>query len=196
MNKLLLTILLLASIRSTYSQTKNFIDQPYLEVVGEADTLITPNQIFIKITIAERDNKDKISIEDQEKKMLNAFKSLNINCEADLTTSDILSNYRFYLLKQKDVLKTKEYMLKVADATTASKVFIALEDIGLSNANIDHVNHSNMKNIANACKAKAIKDAQTKAIVITESLNQSIGNAIHITENNGSFDNVLAGRAS
>ena len=120
MNRLLLIILSFSLANYVYSQTKNFIDQPYLEVTGEADTLITPNQIFIKIVIAERDNKDKISMEDQESKMLKAFKSLNINTETDLSTSDILSNYRFYLLKQKDILKTKEYVLKVADAATAS----------------------------------------------------------------------------
>lgn len=93
---LVLTIVMVAQ-----SQVKNFIDQPYVEVIGSADTLITPNEIYIKITISERDSKDKLSVEDQENKMIIAFKKLNINTELNLTSSDMLSNYKNYLLKQK-----------------------------------------------------------------------------------------------
>jgi len=39
------------------AQSKNFIDQPYIEVNGTADSLVTPDEIFIKITISENDNK-------------------------------------------------------------------------------------------------------------------------------------------
>lgn len=36
------TLLLFLAITSL-SQTKNFLDQPYLEVTGKADTLVTPD---------------------------------------------------------------------------------------------------------------------------------------------------------
>lgn len=77
------------------SQSKNFIDQPYIEVTGHADSLVTPNEIFIKITISERDSKDKISVEEIESKMVEGLKTLSINIEKDLTTGDLASNYRF-----------------------------------------------------------------------------------------------------
>ncbi|MDO8992882.1 MAG: hypothetical protein Q7U83_07460, partial [Daejeonella sp.] len=127
------------------AQQKNFIDQPYLEVTGSADSLVTPNEISIKILLAEKDSKDKVSVEDLEIKMVNALKTLGIDLDKDLSTTDISSNFKSYLLKNKDILKTKQYMLKVSDGLTASKVFINLEQLGISNTSIEKVTHSNLE---------------------------------------------------
>lgn len=197
MNRLLLIAGILLTIISTgLCQTKSFIDQPFIEVNGYADTLITPNQIFIKINISEKDNKDKISLEELENKMIKALKSIGIKTEIDLTTSDMLSNYKFYFLKQKDVLKSKEYILKVTDAQTASKVFIELEDLGISNTSIDHVDHTDLENIRNICRTRAIENAKAKAISMTKPLMQTVGNAIHITDTEQNISNQLQGRLS
>lgn len=194
MYRTFLTLILSFIVCSALGQTKNFIDQPYIEVGGYADTLVTPNMIYIKITIAEKDSRDKISLEEQENKMVTAFKNSGINTEVDLTTSDMLSNYKFYLLKQKDILKTKEYILKVSSAETASKVFVQLEDLGISNTSIQKVDHSDIENLKNVCRTKAIKDSHTKAVTLTKPISQTIGNAIHITDNEVNFDNQLQGR--
>lgn len=181
---------------SAFSQTKNFIDQPYIEVNGYADTLITPNQIFIKIVISEKDSRDKLSLEEQENKMITTLNSLKIKTETDLTTSDMLSNYKFYFLKAKDILKTKEYILKVNNATTASDVFIQLENIGISNTSIDRVDNTNLENIKNTCREKAIENAHKKAIALTKPISQTVGNAIHIYDNEAKFDDLLQGRVA
>jgi len=195
MKKLLLTLTICLTISlTTIAQTKNFIDQPYIEVGGYSDSLVTPNLIYIKFVIAEKDSRDKISLEEQENKMITAFKTLGINTEFDLTTSDMLSNYKFYLLKQKDILKTKEYILKVTTAETASKVFLQLEDIGISNTSIQKVDHSDIENIKNVCRTKAIENSRKKAIALTKPISQTIGNAIHITDNEANFDKQLQGR--
>ena len=178
------------------SQTKNFIDQPFAEVSGAADTLIIPNQIFIRIIISEKDSKNKVSVEEQENKMISAFTDLGINTEIDLATSDMISNYRFYFLKQKDILKSKEYILKVADALTASKVFIQLEDLDISNVSIHRVDHSDLESIKNICRAKAIENAKTRAIAMTRPLSQAIGNAIYISDSESSIETQLSGKVS
>ncbi len=194
-NYLILTYLTLA-ISTAFCQTKSFIDQPLVEVNGYADTMVIPNQIFIKINISEKDSRDKISLEELEKNMIEGLKSMGINTEVDLTTSDILSNYKFYFLKQRDVLKSKEYILKVINAQTASKVFIKLEDIGISNTSIDHVNHTDIEYITNICRTKAILNAKSKAIFLTKPLMQSVGNAIHITDVEQNINNRLQERLS
>jgi hypothetical protein len=197
MNKLLLTSTLFLTIcASAIGQTKNFIDQPYIEVSGYADTLVTPNLIYIKITIAEKDSRDKIPLEEQESKMIKAFKSIGIKTETDLTTSDMLSNYKFYLLKQKDILKTKEYILKVTTAEIAGTVFIQLEDLGISNTSINKVDHSDIENLKNICRTRAVENSHKKAVALTKPISQSIGNAIHITDNETNFDNQLQGRVA
>ena len=157
MRKSLLTTVLFLIVLAGQSQTKNFIDQPYIEVNGTADTAITPNEIYIKIIISEADTKNKISVEDLETKMVNALKTLGINTETDLTTSDVASNFKYYFLKGKDILKTKEYILKVGDAVTMTKVITQLEDLGISNTSIDRVDHSNLENIKIQCEQKRSK---------------------------------------
>jgi len=95
------------------------------------------------------------------------------------------SIFKFYLLKSKDVIKTKLYTLKVTDAVIASKVFTKLEEIGISNTSIDRVDHSDADDLRNRMRTKAILNAKERATSLTRPLNQTVGAAIHIddTEN-------------
>jgi uncharacterized protein YggE len=108
----------------------------------------------------------------------------------------MLSNYKFYLFKQKDILKTKEYILKVTTAETASKVFIQLEDLGISNTSLHKLDHSDIEKLTNTCRTRAIENAHKKAIALTSPISQTIGNAIHITDNETPFDDQLQGRVA
>ena len=174
---------MLISMHFANSQTKNFLDQPYIEVAGSADTLVTPNEIYIKIIISEKDTKDRISVEGLELKMYNVLKALGIDVDKNLTTSDMASNFKFYFLRSKDVMKSKQYILQVRDAVTASKVFIELENLGISNTSIDRVDHSDLESIKNQMRSKAVENARARAVALTKPLNQTIGTAIHIADN-------------
>jgi uncharacterized protein YggE len=195
MRKLKLTVFFILTFFLGQSQTKNFIDQPYIEVSGSADTLVTPNEIFIRIILSEKDSRDRVSLEELERRMVIALKGLNLDTEKDLTTADINSNFKYYLLKSKDVIKTKLYMLKVKDALIASQVFIKLEELGISNTSIDRVDHSDLENIRNVMRANAIANAKTRANALTKPLNQSIGQAIHISDAEN-YNQQLQGRVA
>ena len=177
MNKSIFTLILSTIFLSdAFGQVKNFIDQPYIEVAGEADTLVTPNRIYLKIIISEKDSRDKISIEELEEKMLTSLKT-----------------YKSYFLKNKDILKSKEYILIVKEAATASGVLLELENIGISNISIEKTEHSDFEKFMNYCRTKAIKNAYDKATAMTRPISQSIGNAIHIFDNEAKFDNGFEG---
>lgn len=64
MKKYLLGLLLLSVCSYAQAQSKNYLDVPYIEVVGNADTILTPDQIFIRINIAEADTRGRQSVED------------------------------------------------------------------------------------------------------------------------------------
>ena len=195
MKKLKLITLFVLTFFVGQTQTKNFLDQPYLEVAGNADTLVTPNEIYIKISITEKDTRDRISVEELELKMYNALKNLGIDVDKNLTTSDMGSNFKFYFLKSKDVMKSKQYILRVSDAVTASKAFIELENLGISNTSIDRVDHSDLESIKNRMRSKAVENAKARAVALTKPLNQTIGPAIHITDNEVyNTSNQLRGR--
>jgi uncharacterized protein YggE len=184
MKRLIISALtLLCFSLAANSQSKNFIDVPYLEVNGRADSLVTPDQIYIKILLSEKDSRDKVPIEESENKMVAALKSLGINTEKDLVIRDVMSNYKTYLLKQKDIIKVKQYVLKVSDAVTTGNVFLKLEELGISNVSIERVDHSEMEKIRNICRSKAAGNAKASAQALTTPLGQVVGPAIHISEN-------------
>lgn len=194
MKKIALALGILFSISTIgICQTKNFIDQPYIKVSGYADTLISLNQIFIKIFISEKDTKDKISLEEMENKMVLALKDLGVNTEVDLSTNGMASMYQYYLIKQKDILKSKEYILKLSDAETTMKVFIRLEEIDISNVSIDKLENSEVNKIKNICYGNAVENSKIKAIAIIKPLKQTIGSAIHIIDNSNAVENQLQG---
>lgn len=176
------------------AQSKNFIDQPYIEVSGSADTLVTPDEIYIRIILSERDTRDRVSIEDLEQKMITVIKGLGLDAEKELTVADMMSNYKFYLLKNKDIIKTKQYLLKVKDAATTSQVFLKLEETGISNVLVERVGHSDMDKLKNIMRANAISNAKASAVALTHSIGQVTGPAIHISDSDA--DRPLQGMAS
>jgi uncharacterized protein YggE len=197
MERLIIIFLLFLQGHTATAQTKNFIDQPYIEVAGSADTSVTPDEIFIRIIISERETKDRASVEELEAKMVAALKSLGINTEKELTINDMASNFRSYLFKGKEVLKVKQYLLKVTNAATVGNVFVQLENLNISNASIDHVDHSGLENIRNIMRTKAVENAKTRALALTKPLNQLVGAAINIIDDeSNTAGGMLRGRAA
>lgn len=171
---LIILFLLFITVFELRGQEKNFIDLPYIEVTGSADSMVTPNEIYIKINLSEKDNRDRTSLEAQEKKMVDALKKDGLNTEKDLTTSAVSSNFKNYILN-KNILKSKEYILKVSTADLMTKVITDLESIEISNTSIDHVDHSNMENIKNLIRSKASDNARKKATVLAKPHDRAAG---------------------
>ncbi len=182
MKKTYWAILFLLISISGFSQTKNFIDQPYLETSAKVDTLVTPDRIYLSILITEKDTKGKISVEELENRMADKLKQLNINLDKQLTLSDLSSNFKKYFLKQQDVLKSKAYTLLVYDALTAGKVMLALEEIDISNVNLERTEYSKIEDLQLELKSKAVQKAKSNAMSMVKPLNQKIGEAIYITD--------------
>jgi hypothetical protein len=176
------------------AQAKNFIDQPYLEVTGSADTLIEPDEIYINIIISEKDNRDRIPVEEQETRMLASFKEIGIDIENNLSVNYMGSNFKYILLKGKEVIKTRQYVLKVKDARTAAQVFLLLEQLDISNSSIQKVNYSAINSLRNIMRNKAVANARERAIALTSALQQNVGNAIYLVDiDNNNLANQLYG---
>lgn len=165
-----------------FSQTKNFIDQPYLETIAIVDTLINPDIIYLNILINEKDERNKISVEELEEKMADKLIELRIDLQKQLTLSDLSSNFTKYFLKQKDIMKSKAYKLKVFDAQTAGKVILGLEDVGISNVYLDKTEYSKMEELKLQLKSKAVLKAKSQAEYLVLPLNQKVTKALFITD--------------
>jgi uncharacterized protein len=195
MKKTVLIFLLTLGTLKGISQTKNFIDFPYIETSAQIDTLVTPDLIYLNILIAEKDTKGKISLEELESKMENTLKEMGINTKQDLSVNNLASNFKRNILQQQDVLKKKAYSLVVRNAQIAGKVMIALEGIGIANVSLGRVEYSKMEQLKLELKVKAIRKAKLQAISMSAALNQKAGVAIYISDL-PEIPEYLQGRAS
>ncbi|WP_286971568.1 SIMPL domain-containing protein [Flavobacterium sp. UBA4854] len=194
MKQLLYALLAFASVNS-FSQTKNSIDKPFIEVSGQADTLVLPNKIWINVLLSEKDSKGKKSVEDLEKDMFSKLKEIGINIEKEVTVNDMSSNFKNYLLKQNDIFKSKSYSIIVKNAIETSNVFIGLEKIGISNVRIEKIENIDEKKIKLLINGKAILNAKLTAESFAKPLNQKVGNSIQIS-NFEDISQQLYGRAA
>ncbi len=170
--------------------TKNFIDQPYIEVNGVGDTLITPNEIFVDVIISESDTKDKKSIEELEQNLVRSLKGIGINTDKDLVTKSFNSKFNWINFTTK-VVKTKTYQVKVTSGAMLNKLFNTLEQAKIANAMVSKISHTDIINIQMACRTKAIRNAKTKATALISPLGQTVGPAIYISNYSAAFEHSL-----
>jgi len=194
------SILILAVFTHSFiglSQTKNFIDQPFLETTAQVDTLVIPDRIYLNILILEKDTKGKTSVEELESKMESTLKNLGIDTKKNLVLNDVASNFKKYFLKSQDVHKSKAYTLMVTDAKTAGNVIIELEKLEISNILLDRTEYSELEQLKLILKSKAIAKAKKQAEFMVTPLNQKLGKAIHISDqSDNSIRRALSGRVA
>ncbi len=190
-----LTLVTLFSVVLSFSQNgeKNFIDQPYIEVTGQIETEVTPNEIYLNIVLNENDKKGKISIEQQENQIIAVLKSLQIDLDKNFSVLDFDGYYKRKFLANDEVTKKKRYELIVNDGETLGKVYYALDNIDVSNVSIVKTSHSDIEKIRRETKLKALKAAKEKAHDYASAINQTIGKALFIQEIRNLPNNRLYG---
>ena len=167
-----------------FSAQRDFLDQPYIEVEAEADTLVVPDRIYVSITLNEADSKNKKSVEEQEKQLETILKKLKINTDKDLSVLDYSSNFKKYFLKGQNILKTKKYSLLVRDAYTLANVIISLEEAGISNTEVEKIEYSKYRELLLELRIEAVKRSRITADKLVKPLNQKAGKALYISDMN------------
>jgi uncharacterized protein YggE len=198
MKKLVLVLFLTVSI-SAFSQNgeKNFIDQNYIEVTGKAEMDIIPDLIYLKIILSDKDNKNKQSLDEIEKSMINSLTGLGLDIKKDLSILDFASSFKLFWIGKTDIVLTKEYQLIVHDTRALQNVYLEFQKLGISNVNIDKLDHSKIEQFRKDVKVNAIRVAKEKAESLTSSINQTIGKAIYIQELDYQYiSDALSGKAS
>ena len=127
------------------------------------------------------ENKEKVTIEAQEKQLREALTTLSIPI-SNLSVADANADYVKVSWQKRDVLTKKEYQLKVGNATAVGKVFQELEKLKIQDGYIDHVSHSAIDSLRKQVRIEAIKNAKEKADYLLNAIGQSTGNALIVSE--------------
>ena len=155
---------------------------PYIEVRGNSEKEVVPDEIYISITIKERlEGKDKVSIEKQETEMKEAIKSIGVSLD-NLSLSDANANYIKVRWKKKDVITKSEYLLKVGNAMTVGQVFEKLDELQIVDAYISKVSHSKLLDFKKEVRIMAVKAAKEKADYLLAAIGEETGRALIISE--------------
>lgn len=184
---LTMTLVVLFFSQISYGQTQtNIEEKPYIEVIGHADKKITPNQIYLSITIKERETgRNKITVEQQEKDLRKVLNDLNIPLEL-LSIADTQADYIRVKWTKKEVISQNEYELKLSTSQQVADVFEKLDEIKIDNAFISKVSHSKMKEYQKEVEIQAMKNAKSKADYLLAAIGHETGIALIINERNTS----------
>ncbi len=185
MKKLLLMAagLLVLSTAASAQQTETY--PSYISVTGSAERDVTPDEIYEGITIDESDSRNgKITVAEQERRMVAELKKLGIDVDKDLQVGDMSGDLKSYVLRRDRVQTQKNYVLKVGDAATLGKVFQSLAAIDISRMNLIKATRSDIEQIRLELRAEAMKSARRSADTLAEAIGQKAGKAFMINDNN------------
>jgi hypothetical protein len=181
MKSIILTAALLLPVTVALGQTEE-IKKPFIEVSGTSETEVTPDEIYVTITLQERtESKEKLTIEKQEEDLKAGIKELGIDI-SNLVLNAANADYRKIKAKQKDVVTSKCYNLKVGNADMVDKVYKLLDKINAYDAYISKLTHSKITELTKENRIKAIKAAKDKAGYLAMAVGNYIGSPLQLTE--------------
>jgi len=163
-----------------------------ISVSGTAETEVTPDIIYISISLKEYlkdgNSKKKVEINDLENQLFSAVQSAGIAKENLMINN--LSSYNTAGEKKKnpDFLVSKQYRLKVTDLNKWNAIIGAIDPKGVGYTNIDSYDYSKIEDLKKELKIKALQAAKAKATYLVAALDNRVGSVIDIQEiNNESF---------
>lgn len=160
-----------------------------INVSGSAETEVTPDIIYISISLKEYLNgKKKVEITELEKQLYAAVQKAGIAKE-NLTISNLSSwNYATEKKKNPDFLASKQYRLKVNDLNKFNAIIDAIDAKGIASTNIESYDYSKIEGLKKDLKIKALLSAKEKAGYMVEALGDKLGNVIDIQDGG---DNIV-----
>lgn len=159
-----------------------------IEVNGSAEMEITPDEIFVNITLREYMNRNtKVAITTLEAKLQKAVQDAGIP-KSDFTIENVFGyNYDQWWRKKKndeDFLARKQYRLKLNRLDKINGILAAVDEEGIEAVNVASYTHSKMEDFRKQVKMDALKAAKAKAEYLLGAIDEKIGGVIEIQEFN------------
>lgn len=182
MKKILFLIIAAVSLSGTvFGQSTD--NNKVIEVTTSAQKAVTPDEIYLNITINEKDNKGKISIDIQEEQMLKALEELGIDTKEQLTVKNMGSSLKTYTLKKDEIYAAKDYSLKLSSAATAYAAIDALNNLGIADVTLASTSISSKLQIEikDSLLEEAAKKALENAKILAKAVNSNVGKAVFLS---------------
>lgn len=181
--KLMIAILAITAIAPINIQAQAD-NRPYIMQNSTCEEKVTPDELYVSITINEKDNKGKQSVEELQTLMIKTLQNIGIDIEKSLTLNYMGSEITYTTFRRNITPRTSAtYMLKLGSADTMQKVISQLEVHNITNIQLVRTNYSKEDEIYKQLGAKAMIKAKEEAANLAEAIGQSIGAAQSINSN-------------
>ena len=160
---------LLGAVTAASAQTTIETQPTGIQVNGRAERKITPDEIYVVITLRDNEPKGK-TVDQLETEMKREFAALGIDVEKSLRVASMANAPR----KRNDVDTSRSYELKVGDASTLGQVFYVLGEMGVTQASVSRVAHSRIEELKGEVRAEAVENAKTIATELAGALGQRV----------------------
>jgi uncharacterized protein len=187
MKKIITTAILAFFISGLFAQAPN----PYpktISVNGSADMEITPDEIYVLVTLKEYEKKGtgKIGLDKIKTDFLNSCTSVGLP-DSVIT----IASYEGNLLKKKrskeELYASISYQVKFNNSKKMDELVNRLDDEATQSFDVVRVSHSKIQEYRKQMRIQAIKAAKEKAAYLTEAVGENLGTAVTITENSQPF---------
>lgn len=180
MKRLMIGILCLLSLRIAAQEEEN---SAFIEITAESERKVTPDEIYIFISIEERyEGKDKIEIAPQEEALRKALREKGINTE-EFKLWDAISEYqKVKWYGKKDAIASTDYSLMVSKAEDVKIVFEILTELKIEKSRIYKTDYSKKDELKKELRIEAMKKAKEQARYMLEAIGENIGRALIVRE--------------
>ncbi|NIG52749.1 SIMPL domain-containing protein [Chitinophaga sp. Cy-1792] len=173
---------------SSFAQNANVKEpEKKIEVTGSAEIEITPDEIYVDISLKEyQKNKTKVDISTLEKQLVKAVADAGLPKES-LTIENVAGSNYTWPRKKKDPVEfmaSKQYRLKLNKLDKIDQILGAVDDEGIENTRISSYSSSKMQEYRKEAKIKALQAAKAKAEYMVAALGEKMGSIIEIQEIN------------
>lgn len=166
---------------------------PYIEVRASAARKVTPDELYLKITIKESDYKGKKNLREMQSIMVDILKKNGVNVDEDLTVLSMGSSVKLKTFSSKiKTLTEAVYVLKLTNADIMQNVIADLEKGDISNIILAETKYSKIKELESELSVEAVKQAKQRALDLVAAIGQEIGKAIYI--NSWSMNEIVSPR--
>ncbi|MEM8938864.1 MAG: SIMPL domain-containing protein [Bacteroidota bacterium] len=176
-------IILLSILRFFALAQENQPKARSIEVKGSSELEITPNEIFVSLTLKEyKKGGATVSLDKLEASLIKALKKLNIP-EEKLTVQNVYGyNWNWRKRKAEDFLGSKNFLLEVHDLKQMNDLVELMDPEALNKMNVQSYSHSDIEAFRKEVKIGAMKAAKEKAIYLLESVGETVGKILEVQE--------------
>ena len=193
---IIIAISIVVLLNAQNSQPGCFPFPKTISVTGSAEMEIIPDEIYVQVDLREYKKKgeDKVDLDKIKTEFLSGCKTVGIaDSNISVASYDGYNISTFWRRKKRDpdLMSSITYQIKFSNTKMIDELVNKLDDEATSNFTITRTSHSKIIEYRRQLKVLAVKSARDKAIYLSESVNEKIGEAITINEPDESISSDL-----